>query len=48
MSTSRTIAVEALVDGQRIGAFSYNLLFWSFLAMFSDGYEINAMSLAGE
>lgn len=46
MSPKRIIAVDALVDGQRIGAFSYNLLFWSFLAMFSDGYEINAMSLA--
>ncbi len=46
VSSRRAIAVEQLVDGQRIGAFSYNLLFWSFLAMFSDGYEINAMSLA--
>jgi AAHS family 4-hydroxybenzoate transporter-like MFS transporter len=44
--TSRTLDVDSLVDGQRIGAFSLNLLFWSFLAMFSDGYEINAMSLA--
>src|SRR4051794_30906081 len=46
MSAKGIIAIDALVDGQRIGAFSYNLLFWSFLAMFSDGYEINAMSLA--
>jgi MFS transporter, AAHS family, 4-hydroxybenzoate transporter len=46
MSSSRALSVEQLVDGQRIGPFSYNLLFWSFLAMFSDGYEINAMSLA--
>jgi len=46
MSAERIIAIDALIDGQRIGAFSYNLLFWSFLAMFSDGYEINAMSLA--
>ena len=46
MSAPRTIAIDPLVDGQRIGAFSLNLLFWSFLAMFSDGYEINAMSLA--
>lgn len=43
---ARALDIEQLVDGQRIGAFSYNLLFWSFLAMFSDGYEINAMSLA--
>lgn len=46
MNSQRIIAIDPLVDGQRIGAFSYNLLFWSFLAMFSDGYEINAMSLA--
>jgi AAHS family 4-hydroxybenzoate transporter-like MFS transporter len=46
MTMPGNIAIDQLVDGQRIGAFSYNLLFWSFLAMFSDGYEINAMSLA--
>jgi MFS transporter, AAHS family, 4-hydroxybenzoate transporter len=46
MTAGRTLDVDQLVDGQRIGAFSLNLLFWSFLAMFSDGYEINAMSLA--
>lgn len=46
MNSPRTLSVEELVDGQKIGPFSWNLLFWSFLAMFSDGYEINAMSLA--
>jgi AAHS family 4-hydroxybenzoate transporter-like MFS transporter len=46
MTSTKHLSVEKLVDEQRIGAFSYNLLFWSFLAMFSDGYEINAMSLA--
>lgn len=45
-TSASAMDIEQLVDGQRIGAFSYNLLFWSFLAMFSDGYEINAMSLA--
>jgi MFS transporter, AAHS family, 4-hydroxybenzoate transporter len=43
---TKTISIDDLVDGQRIGRFTFNLLFWSFLAMFSDGYEINAMSLA--
>ncbi len=44
MKASHTI--DELVDGQRIGKFTLNVVFWSFLAMFSDGYEINAMSLA--
>ena len=39
-------SIDDLVDGQRIGRFTLNVVFWSFLAMFSDGYEINAMSLA--
>lgn len=38
--------IDDLVDGQHIGGFTLNVVFWSFLAMFSDGYEINAMSLA--
>jgi MFS transporter, AAHS family, 4-hydroxybenzoate transporter len=43
---TKSISIDDLVDGQRIGRFNFNLLCWSFLAMFSDGYEINAMSLA--
>jgi AAHS family 4-hydroxybenzoate transporter-like MFS transporter len=42
----KTISIDDLVDGQRIGGFTFNVVFWSFLAMFGDGYEINAMSLA--
>jgi fermentation-respiration switch protein FrsA (DUF1100 family) len=42
----KTLHIDELVDGQRIGGFTLNVVFWSFLAMFSDGYEINAMSLA--
>jgi AAHS family 4-hydroxybenzoate transporter-like MFS transporter len=42
----KTLHIDELVDGQRIGRFTLNVVFWSFLAMFSDGYEINAMSLA--
>jgi len=38
--------IDDLADGQRIGGFTLNVVFWSFLAIFSDGYEINTMSLA--
>jgi AAHS family 4-hydroxybenzoate transporter-like MFS transporter len=43
---SQVIQVERLVDEQKIGWFSLNLLFWSFLAMFADGYDISAVSFA--
>jgi AAHS family 4-hydroxybenzoate transporter-like MFS transporter len=43
---SRTITVDSFIDEQRLGWFNLNLLFWSFLAMFADGYDINALSLA--
>ncbi|HEX7416929.1 MAG TPA: hypothetical protein VF315_02650, partial [Steroidobacteraceae bacterium] len=44
---SAPIAIEELVDGQKIGLFNINLLIWSFLAMFADGYDITAMAFAG-
>lgn len=40
------IDVDALVDGQRFGRFNLNLLVWSFLAMFTDGFEISSLGLA--
>ncbi len=43
---SQTIAIDRLVDEQRIGWFNVNLLIWSFLAMFADGYDIGALSFA--
>jgi MFS transporter, AAHS family, 4-hydroxybenzoate transporter len=43
---SQVIQVDDLVDGQRIGWFNINLLIWSFLAMFADGYDIGALSFA--
>lgn len=43
---SQVIHVERLVDEQKIGWFSLNLLFWSFLAMLADGYDIGAISYA--
>ncbi len=43
---SQVIAVDDLVDEQRIGWFNINLLVWSFLAMFADGYDIGALSFA--
>jgi AAHS family 4-hydroxybenzoate transporter-like MFS transporter len=45
MATSR-LNVDALVDGQRLRAFNFSLLVWSFLAMFADGFEISALGLA--
>lgn len=41
------VDVEQLVDEQKLGWFNLNLLVWSFLAMFADGYEITAMAFAG-
>lgn len=43
---SETISIEQLIDEQRLGRFNLNLLVWSFLAMFADGYEITAMAFA--
>lgn len=43
---SQTIRIEQLIDEQRLGRFNANLLVWSFLAMFADGYEITAMAFA--
>ena len=38
--------VERLVDEQRLGRFNLNLLIWSFLAMFADGFDISVLSFA--
>jgi AAHS family 4-hydroxybenzoate transporter-like MFS transporter len=46
MPTRPQISLDRFVDEQRIGAFTLNVVFWCFLAMFSDGYEITSMSLA--
>lgn len=43
---SRTILVDDFIDEQKLGWFNLRLLAFSFLAMFADGYEINALSLA--
>jgi len=43
---SQTIKIEQLIDEQKLGRFNVNLLLWSFLAMFADGYEITAMAFA--
>ena len=42
----QSIRIDDLVDGQRFSAFNLNLLFWSFLAMFADGYDISVMGFA--
>lgn len=43
---ARTFDVDELVDGQRFGRFNLSLLVWSFLAMFTDGFEISSLGLA--
>jgi AAHS family 4-hydroxybenzoate transporter-like MFS transporter len=43
---SQVIQIDHLVDEQRIRWFNVNLLIWSFLAMFADGYDIGALSFA--
>jgi MFS transporter, AAHS family, 4-hydroxybenzoate transporter len=43
---SQTLRVEPLVDEQSIGRFNIQLLVWSFLAMFADGYDLSAMPFA--
>jgi len=43
---NQTIAIDRLVDEQRIRWFNVSLLFWSFLAMFADGYDIGALAQA--
>jgi MFS transporter, AAHS family, 4-hydroxybenzoate transporter len=42
----QTIRIDDLVDGQKFRGFNVNLLFWSFLAMFADGYDISVMPFA--
>jgi AAHS family 4-hydroxybenzoate transporter-like MFS transporter len=43
---SAVYQVDTLVDEQKLGRFNLNLLIWSFLAMFCDGYDIAALSFA--
>ncbi|HTC45211.1 MAG TPA: MFS transporter [Steroidobacteraceae bacterium] len=42
----QTLRIDDLVDGQKFSGFNFNLLFWSFLAMFADGYDISVMPFA--
>ena len=43
---SQLLRVEQLVDEQTVGRFNVQLLIWSFLAMFADGYDLSAMPFA--
>jgi MFS transporter, AAHS family, 4-hydroxybenzoate transporter len=43
---SQVLQLEELVDGQKFGRFHVNLLFWSFLAMAADGYDVAALASA--
>ena len=42
----QSIRIDDLVDGQKFRGFNFNLLFWSFLAMFADGFDISVMPFA--
>lgn len=46
MARSAADEIDLLVDAQRFSKFSLWLLIWSFLATFTDGYEISALGLA--
>jgi MFS transporter, AAHS family, 4-hydroxybenzoate transporter len=43
---TQTHRIETLVDEGRLGAFNVQLLVWSFLAMFADGFDISALASA--
>jgi AAHS family 4-hydroxybenzoate transporter-like MFS transporter len=43
---SQSHQVNEFVDGQRIGRFNLQLLFWSFLTMFADGFDLNSLGFA--
>jgi AAHS family 4-hydroxybenzoate transporter-like MFS transporter len=38
--------IAKIIDGQRLRGFNYNLLFWSFLICFVDGYDFTAPGYA--
>jgi len=42
----RNLQIDELIDGQSFGRFNVNLLFWSFLAMLADGFDIAALASA--
>jgi MFS transporter, AAHS family, 4-hydroxybenzoate transporter len=43
---AQTHQVNDFVDGQLIRGFNINLLIWSFLAMFADGFDLNSLGFA--
>jgi MFS transporter, AAHS family, 4-hydroxybenzoate transporter len=43
---SQVLNLEELVDGQKFGRFNINLLFWSFLAMVADGFDLAGLASA--
>lgn len=46
MAQTAADEIDTLVDAQRFGWFGLSLLIWSFLATFTDGYELSALGLA--
>lgn len=43
---SQTLHIERLVDEQTFGRFNLSVLWWSFLAMLADGFDISALASA--
>ena len=48
MSDRQTIDVDAIVDRQKLGWFNYSIVFWSFLIMLLDGWDIVAAAVSGQ
>jgi AAHS family 4-hydroxybenzoate transporter-like MFS transporter len=46
ISRQQTIDIEAAIDARRFGWFDVNLLFWSFLVMVADGYDLAGLASA--
>lgn len=44
---SRIVNVEDTIDNLKIGRFNVNLLFWLFIVMMLDGYDITAAAFSG-
>lgn len=46
MDEATSYDIDTLVDGQRFTRFNLNLLIWSFLATYTDGFGISSLGLA--
>ena len=44
--SGRTIDIDAIVDGQKLGWLAWSVVLWSFLLMVLDGFDIQALSVS--